>query len=45
MKLDILTGGQEINFDLSSRYFICLVHISLLLSLLAMVSSHFKIMK
>ena len=52
MKFDLLTGGQEIKFvifivkiDFSSRYFFCLVHISLILSLLAMVSSNFKIIK
>ena len=33
------------NFDFSGRYFACLVHISLLLSLLAMVSYDFKIVK
>ena len=47
MKFDLLTAGQEIKplsvryFDFSSRYFVCLVHISLLLSLLAMVSPNF----
>ena len=49
MKFDLLTGGQEIKlailvkFCFSGHYFVCLVHISLLLSLLAMVSSNFKI--
>ena len=39
MKFDLLTGGQEIKlailqtFWLFSRYFVCLIHISLLLSL------------
>ena len=45
MKFDLSTGGQEIKLAFSSRYFVCSVHISLLLSLLVMVSSNFKIMK
>ena len=51
MKFDLSAGGEEIkhaalvNFDLSSHYFACLVHISLLLSLFSMVSSNLKIIK
>ena len=51
MKIGLLTGGQEIklailvNFDFSVNHFVCLVDISLLSSLLANVSSNFKIIK
>ena len=53
MKFDLLTGGQEIKlaipYEISVTFlaviFFCLVHISLSLSLLAMVSSNFKIIK
>ena len=46
MKFDLLMGGKEnklsifVKFDFSNRYFVCLIHICLLLSLLAMVSSN-----
>ena len=45
IKFNLLTGGQEIKLailvdcDFSSRHCVCLVDISLLLSLLAMISS------
>ena len=53
MKFDLLTGGQEIKLaiivkfrrKLFIRYFVSLVHVSLLLSLLAKVSSNFKIIR
>ena len=53
INFDLLTGSQEIKHCLSckiltfnsSHCFVWLVHISLLLSLLAMVSSNFKIIK
>ena len=51
MRFDLSTGSQEIKlailakFDFSSCYFVCLVHISLRLSLLVMISYDFKIIK
>ena len=48
MKFDLLTGGQEIKlvmtFDFSGGYLV-LLRISLLLSVLAMISFNFKIIK
>ena len=51
MKFDLLTGGQEIKLAILVKlrlfkpFFVCLVHTSLLLSLLVEVSSIFKIIK